>query len=41
MWEVFDPRYGKALWTVRYSWIARLLCTLCRNFDWARADTGW
>jgi len=36
MWEIFDPRHGAVLKTVKYRWQARLICHWFRTLDYDR-----
>jgi hypothetical protein len=38
MIEIFDPRHGRVLKTVRYRWQARLICRFINTLDWWPAD---
>ena len=41
MFEVFDPRNGTPIWTVRYEWLARFICKASRrplDYDIIRPD---
>lgn len=40
MFEVFDPRDGEAVYTVRWWWLARLVARVT-GMDCARAGEGW
>lgn len=45
MWEIFDPRNGKPIRTVRFQFVARLLCRMAKRrgafLDYARKGEGW
>ena len=39
MYEVFDPRDGKAIYTVPFKWLAKLIAR--KELDYAKKDEGW
>jgi len=43
MYEICDPMTGKAFFTVRWQWQARLVCWFSEDFgcDWAKEGEGW
>lgn len=40
-WEVFDPRDGRALFSVRFRFVARLLARFSNGLDYGRCGEGW
>ena len=40
-WEVFDPRHGEPIRTVRFRFFARLICFVCPMLDYGRPGEGW
>ena len=40
MWEVFDPRVGTAVFTMRGRWLAVVVACVC-GLDFARIGEGW
>lgn len=43
MFDIFDPRDGVTLRTVRFGWVARLICRFSHNraLDYAPRGQGW
>jgi hypothetical protein len=40
-YEVFDPRNGWPLFTVRFAWLAKLIAHMSPVLDWGPAGDGW
>lgn len=41
MYEIFNPRDGRALLTVRWRWTASIISWLVPSVDYARKGEGW
>jgi hypothetical protein len=41
MFDIFNPCQGQTLLTVRFRFVARLICRFVPTLDWAPEGEGW